>query len=129
MHTTHLKQLAALLTLPASQWLEGALLLGSHLSKAYSKSAKINLKNKSSRQWLLRQMNDKYVKLARIENWRCRSAFKLLEIQEKYEILKPGMRVIDCGAAPGSWSQVAAKFVQSTGTSCVIILEMLIPRL
>lgn len=63
----------------------------------------------------MRQMNDKYVKLARIEKWRCRSAFKLLEIQEKCNILKPNMSVIDCGAAPGSWSQVAAKLVGSKG--------------
>lgn len=80
-----------------------------------TQNKKINLKKSSSRQWLIRQLNDKYVKLARVEQWRCRSAFKLLEIQEKCDILKPGMGVIDCGAAPGSWSQVAARLVRATG--------------
>lgn len=63
----------------------------------------------------MRQMNDKYVQLARYEHYRCRSAFKLLQIDEKYGILNAGMTVLDCGAAPGSWSQVAAKLVNSTG--------------
>ena len=52
-------------------------------------------------------MKDPYVKLARQEDYRCRSAFKLLEIDKKYDIIKPGDIVIDCGAAPGSWTQVA----------------------
>lgn len=81
----------------------------------YSSDRKINIKKASSRQWLIRQMNDKYVKLARQENYRCRSAFKLLEIDDQHSILKPGLKVLDCGAAPGSWSQVAAKRVNSEG--------------
>lgn len=60
-------------------------------------------------------MNDKYVKQARYEHYRCRSAFKLIQIHEKFNILEPGMGVLDCGAAPGSWSQVAAKLVKSGG--------------
>jgi len=76
---------------------------------------KINLKKASSRQWLLRQINDKYVKEARLKQYRCRSAFKLLEINEKHNILKPGMKVLDCGAAPGSWSQVAAELTNANG--------------
>ncbi|KAL3876745.1 hypothetical protein ACJMK2_034542 [Sinanodonta woodiana] len=75
-----------------------------------------NLKGKSlsSQLWLRRQLNDPYVQKARVENWRCRSAFKLLEIDDKRDILKPGNIVIDCGAAPGSWSQVAVKRVNSS---------------
>ena len=60
-------------------------------------------------------MRDIYVKQAGKENYRCRSAFKLLQIDEKYRILKPGHVVIDCGAAPGSWCQVAAQKVNAYG--------------
>ncbi|XP_032689072.1 rRNA methyltransferase 2, mitochondrial isoform X2 [Odontomachus brunneus] len=68
-----------------------------------------NLKSKkhSSQQWLARQLRDPYVEKARQEKYRCRSAFKLLEIQERFKILQPGQVVVDCGAAPGSWTQVA----------------------
>ena len=71
-------------------------------------------KTTSSQQWLKRQLTDPYVKKARTENYRCRSAFKLLEMNEKYRLLQPGGVVIDCGAAPGSWTQVAAEKVCST---------------
>lgn len=64
-------------------------------------------KGHSSHQWLLRQINDPYIEKAKVQNYRCRSAFKLLEINDKYNLLKPGQCVIDCGAAPGSWTQVA----------------------
>ncbi|OWF37519.1 rRNA methyltransferase 2, mitochondrial-like [Mizuhopecten yessoensis] len=75
-----------------------------------------NLKGKSpgAKKWLTNQLKDPYVKRAKLENWRCRSAFKLLEIDEKHKILKPGNVVIDCGAAPGSWCQVAAIKVNAT---------------
>lgn len=76
---------------------------------------------KSSHEWVTRQLNDPYVKRAREENWRCRSAFKLIEIDDRFNILKPGGIVIDCGAAPGSWSQVAAQRIQSQKTSTGII--------
>ncbi|XP_011498301.1 PREDICTED: rRNA methyltransferase 2, mitochondrial [Ceratosolen solmsi marchali] len=74
-----------------------------------------NLKNKklSSQKWILRQLKDPYVEMARQENYRCRSAFKLLEINKKYNILQPGFCVVDCGAAPGSWTQVAVKLTNS----------------
>ncbi|XP_025424362.1 rRNA methyltransferase 2, mitochondrial [Sipha flava] len=62
----------------------------------------------SSKEWLSRQNSDPYVEKAKVENYRCRSAFKLLQIDDKFSILKPGQCVIDVGAAPGSWSQVAA---------------------
>ncbi|XP_072748279.1 rRNA methyltransferase 2, mitochondrial isoform X2 [Anoplolepis gracilipes] len=58
-------------------------------------------------------MRDPYVEKAKQENYRCRSAFKLLQINEKYQILTPGLTVIDCGAAPGSWTQVATNLTNS----------------
>jgi 23S rRNA (uridine2552-2'-O)-methyltransferase len=58
--------------------------------------------------WLERQLNDPYVQEAQRRGYRARSAFKLIEIDERYRLLKTGMRVVDLGAAPGSWSQVAA---------------------
>lgn len=75
-------------------------------SSALSKTIPSNVKSKSSHEWLQRQINDVYVKKSRYHGYRCRSAFKLLEIDEKYNILRPGYSVVDCGAAPGSWTQV-----------------------
>lgn len=60
-------------------------------------------------------MRDPYVEKAKQENYRCRSAFKLLQINEKFKILSPGMIVIDCGAAPGSWTQVATNLTNAHG--------------
>ena len=71
-------------------------------------------KNSSTR-WLQRQLNDPYVKLAQLEGYRSRAAYKLLEIQEKFEILKQGDCVVDLGAAPGGWCQVASKIVGKKG--------------
>ncbi|MGO4437725.1 RlmE family RNA methyltransferase [Rhizobium sp. RAF56] len=68
----------------------------------------------SSRQWLNRHINDPYVQRAQLEGYRARAAFKLLEIDEKHHILKGARRIIDLGAAPGSWSQIAAKVTSST---------------
>jgi 23S rRNA (uridine2552-2'-O)-methyltransferase len=62
----------------------------------------------SSRQWLERQLNDPYVAQARAKGYRSRAAFKLLELDEKFRLLKKGAKVLDLGAAPGGWSQVAA---------------------
>ncbi len=69
----------------------------------------------SSQKWLERQLNDPYVARAKREGYRSRAAFKLLEIDEKYHILKPGQRIVDLGAAPGGWSQIAARKVGSKG--------------
>jgi 23S rRNA (uridine2552-2'-O)-methyltransferase len=81
------------------------------------------MKGTSSRQWRQRQNNDIYVKRAREENWRCRSAFKLLEIDDKYKILQPGQLVVDIGAAPGSWTQVACQRTNAAGLgTCVGIV-------
>ena len=62
----------------------------------------------SSRAWLKRQLNDPYVAAARANGYRSRAAFKLLELDEKFRLLKKGAKVLDLGAAPGGWSQVAA---------------------
>lgn len=72
-------------------------------------------RSKSSRRWLERQFSDPYVKRAQQDGYRSRAAYKLLEIQEKDRILSPGMRILDLGAAPGSWSQIAARSVGSKG--------------
>jgi 23S rRNA (uridine2552-2'-O)-methyltransferase len=67
----------------------------------------------SSTQWLQRQLNDPFVAQARASGYRSRAAFKLLEIQDKFQIFKPGQYVIDLGAAPGGWSQIAAELIKS----------------
>jgi 23S rRNA (uridine2552-2'-O)-methyltransferase len=69
----------------------------------------------SSKMWLERQLNDPYVQRAKREGYRSRAAFKLIEIDDKYRILKKGARVVDLGAAPGGWSQVAAKRIGDGG--------------
>ena len=80
----------------------------------------------SSVRWLQRQLNDPYVVKARKEGWRSRAAFKLIEIDEKYHLLKPGNRVVDLGAAPGGWCQVAAKKTGSTpGNPLVVGIDYL----
>lgn len=69
----------------------------------------------SSTRWLERQLNDPYVRAAKEKGYRSRAAFKLLELDSKFRILKPGMRVLDLGAAPGGWSQVATARVGPKG--------------
>lgn len=68
----------------------------------------------SSRRWLERHLNDPYVHQSKIDGYRSRAAYKLIEINERYNLLKKGQKVIDLGAAPGGWSQVAAHIVGST---------------
>jgi len=80
----------------------------------------------SSKLWLERQLNDPYVAKARREGYRSRAAFKLIEIDDKYHLLKPGMTVVDLGAAPGGWSQVAAKRVGAAdGKGKVVAIDVL----
>jgi 23S rRNA (uridine2552-2'-O)-methyltransferase len=80
----------------------------------------------SSKLWLERQLNDPYVAQARREGYRSRAAYKLVEIDDKYHFLKPGMTVVDLGAAPGGWSQVAAKRVGAAGgKGRVIAIDLL----
>lgn len=80
----------------------------------------------SSRLWLERQLNDPYVARAKREGYRSRAAYKLLEIDDKYGFLKPGARVVDLGAAPGGWSQIAAKRVRAgEGRGKVVGIDLL----
>jgi 23S rRNA (uridine2552-2'-O)-methyltransferase len=82
---------------------------------------------KSSKQWLRRHVTDAYVRKAREQGYRSRAAFKLLEIDEKEKLLKPGAIVVDLGAAPGGWSQVAAKKVQPGGRVIAVDLLPIVP--
>jgi len=78
---------------------------------------------KSSKQWLRRHVTDQYVKKARQQGYRSRAAFKLLQLDEKEAVFKPGMTIVDLGAAPGGWSQVAAEKVKPGGR--VIAIDLL----
>jgi 23S rRNA (uridine2552-2'-O)-methyltransferase len=79
----------------------------------------------SSRAWLERQINDPYVARAKREGFRSRAAYKLIEIDEKYHLLRPGGRVVDLGAAPGGWSEIATRRVGTSGRVIALdILEM-----
>jgi 23S rRNA (uridine2552-2'-O)-methyltransferase len=80
-------------------------------------------KSSSSKQWLRRHVNDPYVQRSKREGYRSRSAYKLTEIDDRDKLLKPGMVVVDLGAAPGGWSQVAAKRVGGAGA--VIAIDLL----
>jgi 23S rRNA (uridine2552-2'-O)-methyltransferase len=80
----------------------------------------------SSKLWLERQLNDPYVARAKREGFRSRAAYKLTEIDDKYHLLKVGMTVVDLGAAPGGWSQVAAKRVGvASGKGRVVAIDLL----
>ena len=70
-------------------------------------------KNKISKNWVNKQRRDTYVKQSKVDGYRARSAYKLIEIDEKFKIFKGGISVIDIGAAPGSWSQYAVKVAKS----------------
>lgn len=83
-------------------------------------------RSSSSHKWLERQLNDPYVARARREGWRSRAAFKLIEMDEKAHLLKRGMRVVDLGAAPGGWSQVAAKKLGvAEGRGRIVAIDLL----
>ena len=75
----------------------------------------------SSTRWLERQLNDPYVARAHAEGYRARSAFKLIELDDKYRLLAPGKRVVDLGAAPGGWSQVSAARVRSSAANPLVV--------
>ena len=80
----------------------------------------------SSKLWLERQLNDPYVAQAKREGYRSRAAYKLIEIDDKYHFLKSGQTVVDLGAAPGGWSQIAAKRVgTANGKGRVIAIDLL----
>ena len=80
-------------------------------------------RSKSSSRWLNEHFNDEYVKKAQQEGYRSRAIYKLLEIQEKDRIIKPNMKIVDLGAAPGGWSQLASNLVGKNGQ--VIALDVL----
>jgi 23S rRNA (uridine2552-2'-O)-methyltransferase len=75
----------------------------------------------SSRRWLERHLNDPYVHRSKAEGYRSRAAFKLTEINDRYKILKPGMKIIDLGAAPGGWCQVAAQICGSSNDAPSVV--------
>lgn len=77
----------------------------------------------ASQRWLARQLNDPYVKAAQAAGWRSRAAFKLLELDGRFHLLRPGARVVDLGAAPGGWSQVAARAIGPRGR--LVALDLL----
>jgi 23S rRNA (uridine2552-2'-O)-methyltransferase len=76
---------------------------------------RIMARTKSSNEWLRRHVNDPYVKKAQLDGFRSRSAYKLVELNEKDRLIRPGMFLLDLGSAPGGWSQVAAKLVGAKG--------------
>ncbi|MDG4555251.1 MAG: 23S rRNA (uridine(2552)-2'-O)-methyltransferase RlmE [Candidatus Competibacter sp.] len=80
-------------------------------------------RSKSSARWLREHFSDEYVRRAQAEGYRSRSVYKLLEIQEKDRLLRPGVTAVDLGAAPGGWSQLAARLVGPRGV--VIALDVL----
>src|SRR5918994_6062316 len=80
---------------------------------------------KSSKEWLRRHVSDPYVRKARQEGYRSRAAYKLIELDAKEKLFRPGMTVLDLGAAPGGWSQVAAQKVMPGGSVVAVdLLEM-----
>ena len=80
----------------------------------------------SSKLWLERQLNDPYVAQAKRDGLRSRAAYKLIEIDDKYHFLRPGITVVDLGAAPGGWSQIAARRVGSaSGKGRVVAIDLL----
>ncbi len=81
-------------------------------------------KLKKSKQWAQRHLSDSYVKKANQVGYRARAAFKLEEINSKYKLIKPGMRILDLGAAPGSWSQLSS---QATGPNGLVVAVDLLP--
>ena len=81
-------------------------------------------KNKISKNWINKQRRDTYVRQSKVDGYRARSAYKLIEIDEKFKIFKGGISVIDIGAAPGSWSQYAAKAAKSGRLISIDLKEM-----
>ena len=82
-------------------------------------------RSKSSSRWLQEHFDDEYVKRSQVDGYRSRAAYKLIEIDEKDRLLKPGLRIADLGAAPGGWTQIAAQKVGKSGVVVAMdILEM-----
>ena len=81
-------------------------------------------KNKISKNWINKQRRDVYVRQSKVEGYRARSVYKLIEIDQKFKVFKVGLNVIDIGAAPGSWSQYASKIVKNKKVISVDLKEM-----
>ncbi len=82
-------------------------------------------RSKSSHQWLKKHFDDEFVKRAQREGWRSRAVYKLEEIDRKYRLIRPGMTVVDLGAAPGGWSQYVEKVLAGKGRIIALdVLEM-----
>jgi 23S rRNA (uridine2552-2'-O)-methyltransferase len=81
-------------------------------------------KNKISKNWVNKQRRDTYVRQSKVDGYRARSAYKLIEIDDKFKIFKGGISVIDIGAAPGSWSQYVAKTAKSGRLISIDLKEM-----
>ncbi len=81
-------------------------------------------KNKISKNWVNKQRRDTYVRQSKVDGYRARSVYKLIEINEKFKIFKGGMAIVDIGAAPGSWSQYASKIVKSGKIISIDLKEM-----
>ncbi|MGN1079380.1 MAG: RlmE family RNA methyltransferase [Alphaproteobacteria bacterium] len=90
-----------------------------HMLKTHVKTAK--KRSSASTLWLQRQLNDPYVALAKQEGYRARSAFKLIELDDKFRFLSPGKRVVDLGAAPGGWTQIAVQRVKSAPDNPLVV--------
>ena len=84
-------------------------------------------KHKTNKAWIHEHINDAYVLRARAEGWRSRAVFKLMEIDDKDHLLRPGMVAVDLGAAPGSWSQLAARRIQPGGRIYALDLLEVVP--
>ena len=82
-------------------------------------------KNKSSKNWINKQRRDTYVRQSKVDGYRARSAYKLIEINEKFKIFKNGMCVVDIGAAPGSWSQYVSKILKNGKIISIDLKEMI----
>ncbi|MDC9823992.1 RlmE family RNA methyltransferase [Devosia sp. ZB163] len=99
---------------------------GDGVGRRSDRDLKVRVKTAKGRKigstlWLQRQLNDPYVAKARAEGYRSRAAFKIKELDERYHLFKKGMRIVDLGAAPGGWSQVAAPIVGSTEENPLIV--------
>lgn len=99
---------------------------GQGRGRGSAKDLKVRVKTAKGRKigstlWLQRQLNDPYVAQARAEGYRSRAAFKIKELGERYHLFKKGQRIVDLGAAPGGWSQVAAPIVGSTDENPLIV--------
>ena len=81
-------------------------------------------KNKISKNWVNKQRRDTYVRQSKVDGYRARSAYKLIEIDEKFKIFKGGLTVVDIGAAPGSWTQYASKVAKSSKIISIDLKEM-----